>query len=76
MALADDSNRVVEQFDFSDETLNNHVKEFLKQMGMLLSFVSAQYLRRCATAARNHDACRNFTQPDFKPSTKPILMIC
>jgi hexokinase len=41
MSLADDSNRVVEQFDFSDETLNNHVKEFLKQMGMLLSFVSA-----------------------------------
>ncbi|KAM0190346.1 hypothetical protein ACHAPI_009468 [Fusarium lateritium] len=32
MSLADDSNRVVEQFDFSDETLNNHVKEFLKQM--------------------------------------------
>jgi hexokinase len=35
MALADESNRIVKEFDFSDEELNNHVKEFLRQMGML-----------------------------------------
>lgn len=32
MALADESNRIVKEFDFSDEELNNHVKEFLRQM--------------------------------------------
>ncbi|KAF5018242.1 hypothetical protein F66182_9785 [Fusarium sp. NRRL 66182] len=32
MALADESNRVVQEFDFSDEDLNRHVKEFLRQM--------------------------------------------
>jgi hexokinase len=36
MALADESNRIVDQFDFSDEELNRNVKEFLRQMGMLL----------------------------------------
>jgi hexokinase len=35
MALADESNRIVQEFDFSDEELNTHVKEFLRQMGML-----------------------------------------
>ncbi|KAI9163249.1 Glucokinase [Paramyrothecium foliicola] len=33
MALADETKRVVEQFDFSNADLNNHVREFLKQMG-------------------------------------------
>ncbi|QPC58629.1 hypothetical protein HYE67_000860 [Fusarium culmorum] len=32
MALADESNRIVEQFDFSDDELNKNVKEFLRQM--------------------------------------------
>uniref|UniRef100_A0A0D2XGI8 Phosphotransferase n=1 Tax=Fusarium oxysporum (strain Fo5176) TaxID=660025 RepID=A0A0D2XGI8_FUSOF len=32
MALADESNRIVQEFDFSDEELNTHVKEFLRQM--------------------------------------------
>jgi hexokinase len=41
MALADESNRIVEQFEFPDEDLNRHVKEFLRQMGMLL-YRSAQ----------------------------------
>ncbi|KAF4968585.1 hypothetical protein FSARC_4058 [Fusarium sarcochroum] len=32
MALADESSRVVQEFDFSDSELNSHVKEFLRQM--------------------------------------------
>lgn len=34
MTLADDTKRVVEQFDFTDDNVNRHVKEFLIQMSM------------------------------------------
>lgn len=37
MTLADDTTRVVEQFDFTDADVNRHVKEFLSQMGEGLS---------------------------------------
>ncbi|KAF4974054.1 hypothetical protein FZEAL_9008 [Fusarium zealandicum] len=37
MALADESNRVVQEFDFSDDDVNRHVREFLKQMNEGLS---------------------------------------
>jgi hexokinase len=33
MALAEETKRVVDQFDFSSDDLNRHVNEFLKQMG-------------------------------------------
>ncbi|KAH7316474.1 hypothetical protein B0I35DRAFT_354917 [Stachybotrys elegans] len=33
MPLAEDTTRVVEQFDLSSEDVNKHVKEFLRQMG-------------------------------------------
>lgn len=46
MALADESNRIVEQFDFPDDDLNKSVKEFLRQMGMLL-YHSAQPVPPC-----------------------------
>ncbi|KAH7185466.1 uncharacterized protein B0J16DRAFT_132835 [Fusarium flagelliforme] len=46
MALADESNRIVEQFEFPDEDLNRHVKEFLRQMGMLL-YRSTQSVPPC-----------------------------
>lgn len=36
MALADESNRVVQEFDFTNDDLNRHVKEFLRQMGTSL----------------------------------------
>jgi hypothetical protein len=32
MALAEDTKRVVDQFDFSTDSLNKHVQEFLRQM--------------------------------------------
>ncbi|KAF7542815.1 hypothetical protein G7046_g10108 [Stylonectria norvegica] len=32
MALADETNRVVNEFEFTDDDLNRHVKEFLSQM--------------------------------------------
>ncbi|KAI5464596.1 hypothetical protein BGZ63DRAFT_349801 [Mariannaea sp. PMI_226] len=32
MALADETNHIVSQFEFSDEDLNDHVQEFLSQM--------------------------------------------
>lgn len=32
MALADDTKRVVDQFEFTDADVNAHVQEFLKQM--------------------------------------------
>ncbi|KAH6894124.1 hypothetical protein B0T10DRAFT_589504 [Thelonectria olida] len=32
MALADETNHIVSQFDFTDDDLNRHVKEFLRQM--------------------------------------------
>jgi hypothetical protein len=32
MALASDVNDIVSQFDFSDQDINSHVTEFLKQM--------------------------------------------
>lgn len=38
MTLQDETNRVVADFDFTDDDVNRHVKEFLKQMGM--SFTS------------------------------------
>ncbi|KAG5664430.1 hypothetical protein KAF25_008164 [Fusarium avenaceum] len=55
MSLADDSNRVVEQFDFSDETLNNHVKEFLKQMdeGLQKEGTSLQQIPTYVTGVPN-----------------------
>lgn len=34
MGLADETKRVVGEFDLSDNDLNRHVKEFLRQMGM------------------------------------------
>ncbi|CAM1502281.1 Fc.00g042650.m01.CDS01 [Cosmosporella sp. VM-42] len=37
MALADETNRVVSEFDFTDDDLNRHVKEFLRQMNEGLS---------------------------------------
>ncbi|KAJ4194079.1 glucokinase, variant 2 [Fusarium falciforme] len=37
MALADESNRVVQEFDFTNDDLNRHVKEFLRQMNEGLS---------------------------------------
>lgn len=33
MSLAEETKRVVSQFDFSDADVNSHVQEFLKQMG-------------------------------------------
>ena len=35
MALAGETTRIVSQFDFSDDDVNAHVKEFLAQMGKL-----------------------------------------
>ncbi|KAJ3505673.1 hypothetical protein NM208_g16166 [Fusarium decemcellulare] len=37
MALADESNRVVQEFDFTNDDLNRHVQEFLRQMNEGLS---------------------------------------
>lgn len=34
-ALENETKKVVSQFDFTDADLNTHVKEFLRQMGML-----------------------------------------
>lgn len=34
-ALENETKKVVSQFDFTDADLNVHVKEFLRQMGML-----------------------------------------
>lgn len=34
MGLAEHTNKIVSEFDFSDEELNRHVQEFLKQTGM------------------------------------------
>lgn len=34
MALAADTKRVVDQFEFTDADVNNHVQEFLSQMSM------------------------------------------
>lgn len=42
MALADETSSVVSQFDFTDADLNNHVQEFLKQMGALSGLSEAQ----------------------------------
>lgn len=33
MGLAEETKRVVSQFDFNDADLNSHVQEFLRQMG-------------------------------------------
>lgn len=35
MALAQETNHVVSQFEFTDDDLNRNVQEFLRQMGML-----------------------------------------
>lgn len=35
MALAEETKRVVSQFEFSDADVNVHVQEFLKQMSKL-----------------------------------------
>jgi hypothetical protein len=37
MALADETKRVVSQFEFSDSDVNTHVQEFLKQMSKLIA---------------------------------------
>lgn len=33
MGLAEHTSKIVSEFDFSDEELNRHVQEFLKQTG-------------------------------------------
>lgn len=40
MALADETNRIVSEFDFTDDDLNRHVNEFLSQMGMSMPLIS------------------------------------
>lgn len=42
MALADETNSIVSQFDFTDDDLNRHVQEFLRQMSMSFSLRRAQ----------------------------------
>lgn len=49
MALAADTKRVVDQFEFTDADVNNHVQEFLKQMSM---FTYPLALCRFASIAR------------------------
>lgn len=43
MALADETNRIVSEFDFTDDDLNRHVKEFLSQMGMSVPIISLRH---------------------------------
>ncbi|KAM0561221.1 hypothetical protein ACHAPJ_003726 [Fusarium lateritium] len=55
MALADESNRVVQEFDFSDSELNSHVKEFLRQMdeGLQKEGTSLQQIPTYVTGVPN-----------------------
>ncbi|RBR05891.1 uncharacterized protein FIESC28_11255 [Fusarium coffeatum] len=55
MALADESNRIVEQFEFPDEDLNRHVKEFLRQMdeGLQKEGTSLQQIPTYVTGVPN-----------------------
>jgi anti-sigma factor RsiW len=41
MELAAEAKHVVSQFEFTDAALNNHVQEFLRQMGVLRAAVSS-----------------------------------
>lgn len=40
MALADETNRIVSEFDFTDADLNRHVQEFLRQMSMSMPLLA------------------------------------
>jgi hypothetical protein len=51
MALAEDTKRVVDQFDFSTDSLNKHVQEFLRQMGK-----SSQFAPTSAASGFPHSA--------------------